>query len=200
LLGLFDSAYVLALTAWVGSILFLSFGVAPMIFKVLEPAGAAKLVRALFPRYYTWGAIAGAIALPSFVAGPLCFPEFRGPMVGVQAMAILFCILLTLYAGNSLTPAINAASDAGPANKARFNQLHRRAVLLNAVVLLIGCALLVLFATRPAPRTAGIIERFPGGQGPGAAGFGLSPRARESSPASVENRRREAENGQIGVD
>ncbi|MBV8609795.1 MAG: DUF4149 domain-containing protein, partial [Singulisphaera sp.] len=31
----FDSAYVLALTAWVGSLLFFSFGVAPIIFPVL---------------------------------------------------------------------------------------------------------------------------------------------------------------------
>lgn len=200
LLGLFDSAYVLALTAWVGSILYFSFGVAPVIFKALDSASAAKFVRALFPRYYAWGAVAGAVALPSFVAGPLCFPEFRGPMVGVQAMAILFCILVMLYAGNSLTPAINAAGDAGPAGEARFNRLHRRAVLLNALVLLIGCVLLIRFATRPSPHTAGIIERFPGSPGPGAAGFGLSPRVRESAPAPEENRRREAENGQIGVD
>lgn len=162
LLGVFDSAYVLALTAWVGSILFFSFGVAPVIFKVLDPASAAKFVRALFPRYYAWGAIAGAIALPAFVAGPLCFPEYRGPLVGVQALAILFGILLMFYAGNSLTPAINAARDAGPSGEARFNRLHKRSVWLNALMLVLGCALLIRFATRPAPRTSGIIERGPG--------------------------------------
>jgi len=182
LLGLFDSVYVLALTAWVGSILFLSFGIAPLIFKALDAESSAKFVRALFPRYYAWGAIAGAVALPSFVAGPLCFPEFRGPMVGVQAMTILFCILVTLYAGNSLTPAINAARDSGPAGEARFNRLHRRAVLLNMLVLLIGCALLVRFATRPSPQTSGIIERFPGRESPGVVGHGLSPRVPETGP------------------
>ena len=46
----FDSAYVLALTAWVGSILFFSFGVAPIIFPVLGAEAGGKFVRALFPR------------------------------------------------------------------------------------------------------------------------------------------------------
>ena len=40
------------------------------------------------------------------MAGPLCFHEYRGAIVGVQALAIIFAILLMLYGGNSLTPAI----------------------------------------------------------------------------------------------
>ena len=73
LLGVFDSVYVVALTAWVGSILFFSFGVAPIIFRVLGEQTGGKFVRALFPRYYLWGAIAGAIALPAFVARAAVF-------------------------------------------------------------------------------------------------------------------------------
>ncbi len=186
LLGLFDSAYVLALTAWIGSILFFSFGVAPIIFKVLDAPSAAKFVRALFPRYYAWGATAGAIALPAFVAGPLCFPEFRNPLVGVQALLILSCILIMLYAGNSLTPAINAARDAGPAESSRFERLHQRSVWLNAVVLAIGCILLIRFAMRPAPRTSGIIERTPGSSAPssGSGPLGMPPLVREPGPGS----------------
>ena len=61
-----------------------------------------------------------------------------------------------LYAGNSLTPAINAARDAGPAEHPRFDRLHRRSVRLNGLVLVLGMGLLVAFATRPAPRTSGI--------------------------------------------
>ena len=150
-----------ALTAWVGSILFFSFAVAPIIFNVLGEQTGGKFVRALFPRYYLWGAIAGAIALPAFVAGPLCFQEFRGPMVGVQAMVILAGILSMLYGGNSLTPAINQARDAGPPGQKRFEQLHRRAVRLNAFVLVVGIGLLIAFAIRPAPRTSGLVELAP---------------------------------------
>ena len=162
LLGLFDSAYVLALTAWVGSVLFFSFAVAPTIFAALDPKAGDKLRRALVPRYYAWGAISGAIALPASVAVPLCYPEYRGPAVGIQSMVILASILTMLYAGNSLTPAIDAARDAGALGEARFNQLHRRSVWLNALVLMAGLGLLIVFANRRAPRTAGIPELTPG--------------------------------------
>jgi len=57
LLFLFDILYSLSLVGWIGAILFFSFCVAPIIFKVLEPEQAAKFVRALFPRYYAWLAI-----------------------------------------------------------------------------------------------------------------------------------------------
>jgi hypothetical protein len=161
LLAVFDSVYLVALTAWVGSILFFSFGESPIIFNVLGEQTGGKYVRALFPRYYLWGAISGAIALPAFVAGPLCYHEYRGPMVGVQAAVILAGILVMLYAGNSLAPAINHARDGGPAGRVLFKRLHRRAVWLNAMVLVMGLGLLIAFATRQAPRTSGIVELTP---------------------------------------
>jgi hypothetical protein len=161
LLFLFDSAYVLALAAWVGSILFFSFGVAPLVFSELGEQTGGKFVRVLFPRYYLWGAICGAVALPAYVAGPLCFHEYRGPMVGVSALVILAGILITMYGGNSLTPAINQARDQGPAGQDRFRRLRRRAVWLNALVLAIGIGLLIAFAARPGPKTAGIVEMTP---------------------------------------
>ncbi len=161
LLVVFDSVYVLALTAWVGSILFFSFGIAPLIFRVLDAESGARFVRALFPRYYLWGAISGAVALPAYVAGPLCFPEFRGPRVGVQALLILGCILVMLYGGNSLVPEINRARDEGPSGHDRFVRLHRRSVRLNALILVVGLGLLVAFASRAVPRTQGIAEMTP---------------------------------------
>ena len=158
LMIVFDSAYLIALTAWVGSIMFFSFGVAPIIFTVLGTEAGGKFVRALFPRYYAWGAVAGSVALPAAVAVPLCYPEMRGPWVGVQALAIITGVLMMLYAGNSLTPAVNAARDEGPAGKPRFDRLHKRSVRLNAVVLLLGLGLLAAHAARPIPATSGIVE------------------------------------------
>jgi hypothetical protein len=162
LLAMFDSAYVIALSAWVGSTLFFSFGVAPIIFRELGAEMGGKFVRVLFPRYYLWGAISGAVALPAFVAGPLCYQEYRGPMVGVQALAVIGGILAMLYGGNSLTPAINRARDCRPVDHEQFERLHRRAVWLNAVTMVLGLVLLTGFAMRPAPRTSGIIEMTPG--------------------------------------
>jgi hypothetical protein len=161
LLVLFDSVYVIALSAWIGSILFFSFGVAPLVFSELGADAGGKFVRALFPRYYLWGAICGALALPAYVGVPLCFPEFRGALVGVQALAIIVAILIVLYAGNSLTAAINRARDDGASGEDDFARLHRRAVRLNLLVLSIGLVLLVAFATRSSPRTAGLVELTP---------------------------------------
>jgi uncharacterized membrane protein len=158
LMVLFDSVYLIAMTSWVGSILFFSFGVAPVIFKVLGAEAGGKFVRALFPRYYLWGAVAGAIALPAMVGVPLCFPELRRPMVGVLATINIVGVLIMLYAGNSLTPAINAARDAGPARQQEFDRLHRLSVRLNGLVLVLGLGLLVAFAARRMPQTGGIIE------------------------------------------
>src|SRR5262249_31702760 len=146
-----------------GSSLFFSFGIAPVILPVLGAEAGARFVRSLFPRYCAWGATSAAIALPASLGVPLCYPEFRGPMVAVRALLIVACILVMFYAGNTLTSAINAARDAtleGNEN-ARFEQLHRRGLLLNGLVLVIGLGLLIAHAMRPAPRTSGILEMTP---------------------------------------
>ena len=161
LLAFFDSVYVLALTSWAGSIMFFSFGVAPIIFQSLSPESAARFVRALFPRYYLWGAVSGAVALPAFLGAPLSHNELRGPTVALQAFLIMGGTLVMLYCGNSLTPQINAARDAGSLAKPRFDALHRRSVQLNAMVLFIGIGLLIAFAVRPRPTSGGIAEMSP---------------------------------------
>ena len=161
LLAIFDGVYVTALAAWVGAILFFSFGVAPIIFRVLGAEAAAKFVRALFPRYYAWGVGATAIALPALVCGPLTYPELRGKGIGIQAALIGAGLAIMLYCGNSLTPAINAARDAGPAHADRFDRLHKRSVQLNGVALLLGLALLVGFAIRRPVETTGLKEMTP---------------------------------------
>jgi len=162
LLAIFDSVYLLALTGLVGSILFFSFGVAPVIFSVLGAESGGKFVRALFPRYYLWGVICCSIALPALICGTLTFPELRGPWVGVQAGLIAGCLVICLFCGNTLTPLINEARDGGPEMADRFNRLHRDSVRLNAVVLLLGIILLIGFATRKGLRTNGIEESSPG--------------------------------------
>ena len=79
-------------------------------------------------------------------------------MVGVLALVHIAGVLLMLYAGNSLTPAINAARDGGPAREPEFKRLHKRSVWLNLVVLILGVGLLVAYAARRPPRTSGIVE------------------------------------------
>ena len=169
LLAIFDSVYLLALTGLVGSILFFSFVVAPAIFTVLGAEAGGKFVRALFPRYYAWGVVCCGIAMPALVCGSLGFPELRGPMIGVQSGLLGLGLAVQFYCGNTLTPAINAARDGGPATAPRFDRLHRRSVVLNGVVLLLGVALLIAFASRKGLRTDGIEERSPGSGAIGAS-------------------------------
>jgi hypothetical protein len=150
LLATFDAVYLIAMTAWIGAMLFFSFGVAPLIFRVLGAEAAAKFVRALFPRYYAWGATAGAVALASFVCGSLSYPEYRGTATAIQSLLLLAGTLAMLYGGNTLTPAVNAARDAGPPGSARFERLHRRGVRLNGL------------GPGPRPGPAGRLRRPPG--------------------------------------
>ena len=131
------------------------------MFKAVPAEAARALVQAVYPRYYVGAAITGAVALSAFVAGPLVYHEYRGLMVGVQALAIIFAIVLMFYGGNTLTPAICAAGREPVSNPKRLEQLQRREALLNLVVLVIGLSLLVAHAARPAPRTSGIIELMP---------------------------------------
>jgi hypothetical protein len=157
LLTLFDSVYLAALSVWIGGAVFLIFALRPVLFRTLDVERAFMLIRAVYPRYYAGGAISGAVALAAFVAGPLCYHEYRGAAVGVQALAIIVVILLLLYGANSLSPQICAAG-LERASSPKLAQLHRRAAALDLVVLLLGLSLLVVHAARPVPKTSGIIE------------------------------------------
>ena len=100
---------------WSGRIVFFTFVVAPIIFRVLGAEAGGRFVRALFPRYYLWNAILGAIALPAFVAGPLVLPRVPGDRRWASRPSMLLAIILImLYGGNSLVPQINRARDDGP--------------------------------------------------------------------------------------
>ena len=129
--------------------------------RVLGGEARASLVRALLPRFYVWGTVCGAVALPAAMGVPLSFPEYRAPGVAVQAVAILAATLLMLYGGNSVTPAIVAALDRGAGGHEQAARLYRRTLALNGVALVIVIGLLVAFANRPAPRSSGILEPTP---------------------------------------
>jgi hypothetical protein len=161
LLIVFDSVYLAALSTWIGGAIFFTFVLAPVLFKTSSPERALALVQAICPRYFLGGAIAGAVALASFVAGPLCYHEYRGVMVGVQAMVIVGVIVANLYGGNSLTPAIRTAGRESTPDFAQLDRLKRRTASLNVLVLLIGLSLLAAHAARPTPKTSGIRELTP---------------------------------------
>lgn len=161
LLRVFDSVFLVAMASWVGSLMFLAFGVSPGVSRALPPEQASRLLRSLFRRCYTWGAVSGAIALPAVVCGPLAVPELRGPAVGLRAGLILAGILAMFYSANILTPALAAAREAEPDQGDRAERLESRRAAINSLVLVVGVGLLVAHAYRPAPATTGIKEPTP---------------------------------------
>ncbi|MBI2369474.1 MAG: DUF4149 domain-containing protein [Deltaproteobacteria bacterium] len=147
--------YLLAVGVWVGSICFFSFVAAPTAFRVLPREEAGKAVGAMFPKYYGLGVICGVVALATGV-----FAVGLGEWVGRAALLrlILLGLMLagTLYAGYVLLPKaegvqqqIAALGSPPPEDhplRVRFAQLHRRSVQLNAGVLVLGLAVVLLTA------------------------------------------------------
>ena len=119
-----------------GSMLFFALVTAPTIFKALPEDQAGRFLRALFPRYYTWGMAV------SFLAAVACAFLDRSDLI---LMALVF--VLFLLARQILMPKINSSRDAALAGDKqaakRFLRLHGLSVLINLVQMII---LLAVFA------------------------------------------------------
>ena len=103
-----------------GIMLFFSFAVAPIIFKVLKEIDARKFVRTIFPYYYSINLI-----LVSLVCFFLFYKDFINfDFYLLLSVAILFAISLFL-----LMPMINNARDQKKENK--FKYLHAASVIIN---------------------------------------------------------------------
>ena len=103
-----------------GIMLFFSFAVAPIIFKVLKENDARKFVRTIFPYYYSINLI-----LVSLVCFFLFYKDFINfDFYLLLSIAILFAISLFV-----LMPMINNARDQKKENK--FKYLHAASVIIN---------------------------------------------------------------------
>ncbi len=140
---LMNFIYLLSLVFWIGSIIFFSFFVAPVVFKTLEREKAGEIVGIIFPRYYMIGYVCGVLILVAFL---LKSPE-----------SLMWCawgIMMagTACAGLGVNPKAKtlkeqmkgSSEDEKPALEARFKTLHSMSVKLNAVVLFAGIWLLWL--------------------------------------------------------
>ncbi len=138
--------YLLSLVCWVGSIIFFSFFVAPVVFKTLDREKAGEVVGIVFPRYYKLGYVCGALIL-------LCF--LLSGDVGLKWCAWGIMILGSGLAGLVINPKAKklkeelkiSSEDEKPALEAKFKTLHSLSVKLNAVVLFSGLWLLGLTAS-----------------------------------------------------
>lgn len=147
-----DYVHALAAAILVGKVVLLSFVVAPVVAKDLEPESFSRVVRKLFPAYYALGmgtALAGLIAASLLAA-------LRGvSAVSAGSVAIWLLVLAAeSYCRSPLTPWSNAMRDrlkeqeregaVDPILHKEWNRLHQRSVYLNSVVLLAGVGLVWL--------------------------------------------------------
>ena len=140
---LINFIYLLSLVCWIGSIIFFSFFVAPVVFKSLEREKAGEVVGIIFPRYYKLGYICGALILLSFL---------MTDNVGLKWCAWGVMVLGSGLAGLVINPKAKKLKEqlkSSPENEiptleAKFKTLHSLSVKLNALVLFSGLWLLGL--------------------------------------------------------
>ena len=109
-----------------GIMLFFSFAVAPIIFKVLKENEARKFVRTIFPYYYFINLI-----LILVICIFLLYKSFISfDFYLLVSVALLFAISLFI-----LMPSINNARDRGEENK--FKYLHAISVIINFLQIII---------------------------------------------------------------
>ena len=144
---LINFIYLLSLVCWIGSIIFFSFFVAPVVFKILEREKAGEVVGIIFPRYYMIGYVSGVLVLMALL--------LNGP-AGLKWCAWGIMMVGTAIAGLVVNPKAKTLKqqlkDSSEAEKStlevRFKNLHSLSVKLNGVVLFSGLWLLWLSAAK----------------------------------------------------
>jgi hypothetical protein len=140
----------LALGLWVGALVFVSFVVAPAVFGTVPSETAGTVMGAIFPRYYAFTIGVGIVAL--LAALPLRSSARGSSWTAIVAMMVVM-LGATAYAGLVVSPrarAIRPALHHEPVDgavRAEFDALHRRAVQLNGLVLLLGLGAMSVTAT-----------------------------------------------------
>lgn len=148
--------YLLSLVCWLGGMVFFAALVTPAVFKVLPIAEAGKLLAVLFPRYYLFGYICGAIGF--ILAVCLCAARMPRTWWATAALALLIALGLTIYAGAVVRPRVDAIrtvteeANPDPARRAEFDRLHHLSVMLNGGVMLLNLVALLSSAAALGPR------------------------------------------------
>jgi uncharacterized membrane protein len=144
----------LAVSLWLGAMLFFAFFVAPAAFRTLEREAAGRFVAAIFPRYYLAGVVLGMLALAGCLGRSL-LRGWRG-WDWLPLGLVMLMLMLTIYAWLVVLPAAHAAreglhrADASPMSEEalQFARLHRLSGVLNGAVMLAGVAVLVMEVAR----------------------------------------------------
>ena len=105
-----------------GTMLFFSFVIAPVIFKVLDAKNAGKFVRKIFPHYYLINLVILSIAVFLLV----CISSVNLDFYITLTIAILFSFSLFI-----LMPLINKFKDSKKEKKFKYS--HTLSVIINFI-------------------------------------------------------------------
>ncbi len=142
----------LAAALLVGKVALLSFVVAPILARQLDPESFGRVVRQLFPAYYAMGIGVSFLGLLSIVG----LSVVHGWTIGLLVASGLWVLVLAAeaYCRAPLTPRSNQMRDelkrqermgvVDPELRVAWEGLHRRSVYLNSLVLLMGLCVLGL--------------------------------------------------------
>ena len=145
---IFNFIYLLSLVVWIGSIVFFSFFVAPVVFKSLEREKAGELVGIIFPRYYKLGYACGTLILLSFLAAGTEGIDLKWCAWGTMCLTSVLAGVVVNPKAKLLKEKIKSASEEEKSEfEAQFKSLHSFSVKLNAVTLFSGLWLLGLTAS-----------------------------------------------------
>ena len=145
---IFNFIYLLSLVVWIGSIVFFSFFVAPVVFKTLEREKAGELVGIIFPRYYKVGYVCGTLIFLSFLISGAEEIGLKWFAWGIMGLASVVAGVVVNPKAKLLKEKIKSASDGEKSElEAKFKSLHSFSVKLNAVTLFSGLWLLGLTAS-----------------------------------------------------
>jgi hypothetical protein len=132
------TVFILGLVICVGSTLFMSLVVLPMLFINMETSAAGGVAALLFPVYY-WTGLGGAFLL---LVASLALGRSGGRGWRAVTGAVMVMLVCQAYAEISIRPRMGEIRGVDSA-VAEFQSLHERSVQLNTVVLVAG-VLLVL--------------------------------------------------------
>ena len=145
---IFNFIYLLSLVVWIGSIVFFSFFVAPVVFKSLEREKAGELVGIIFPRYYKVGYACGTLILLSFLAAGTEGINLKWCAWGTMCLTSVLAGVVVNPKAKLLKEKIKSASEEEKSKlEPKFKSLHSFSVKLNAVTLFSGLWLLGLTAS-----------------------------------------------------
>ena len=103
-----------------GIMIFFSFILAPMIFKILDPENAGKFVRKIFPYYYFVNLVFLSIVLMLFLLNS---------KINLEFYIIVSLVISFIFAQFILMPFINKLRDNNEENK--FKYAHGFSVAIN---------------------------------------------------------------------